>query len=288
MLQKIIRKFCLYSWRFWELLGVHVVPNHFYWPIQDSSKLKAYNFDAIFPLDGISLDRDAMTTRLINFGKYQDEYKLIHQECGYSSNGDGAILYGMLRDIKPNKIIEVGSGYSTVVMNNAYLKNREEDGVESEIISIEPYPKPVLRELVSNSNVSLIERRVEQVEESFFQQLAEGDVLFIDTSHVVDIANDVHFLYLRILPQVPVGVFVHIHDIRFPYEYPKEWVLNARKHWAEQYLLHMFLAFNDSFEIIFASNYLCQTDRKLMAKNLFALSEEGGGWPGAFWIRRVK
>jgi predicted O-methyltransferase YrrM len=288
MLKKIIRKFCLYTWRFWEKLGVHVVPNHFYWPIQDSRKLEAYDFDSVFPLNGISMHMETMKKRLAAFGKYRSEYKNIHFECGYSSNGDGAILYSMLRELKPNIIIEVGSGYSTVVMHSAQQMNQKDDGVEKRIISIEPYPKPVLRDLVSNSNVTLIERRVEQVEESFFQQLSSGDVLFIDTSHVVDIANDVHFLYLRILPQVPVGVFVHIHDIRFPYEYPKEWVLKARKHWAEQYLLHMFLAFNDSFEIIFASNYLCQAERKLMATNLYGLSETGDGWPGSFWIRRVK
>jgi cephalosporin hydroxylase len=288
MMQKIIRRFCLYTWRFFEILGVHVVPNHFYWPIQDSKKLEAYDFDAIFPLNGISMDMQAMKNRLVSFGKYRSEYEKIHYNCGYSSNGDGSILYSMLRELKPQKIIEVGSGYSTVVMHSAQQKNMQEDGKECHIISIEPYPKPVLRELVAKSNVTLIERRVEQVEESFFQQLSSGDVLFIDTSHVVDIANDVHFLYLRILPQVPVGVFVHIHDIRFPYEYPKDWVLKARKHWAEQYLLHMFLAFNDSFEIVFASNYVCQAERKLLATNLYGLSETGDGWPGSFWIRRVK
>lgn len=286
---KLIRKFCLYTWRFWEMLGIHVVPNHFYWPIQDSRKLEAYDFDTTFPLNGISLDMDAMKNRLVDFGKYKDEYKKIHHECGYNSNGDGAILYSMLRELRPKKIIEVGSGYSTVVMALAMRRNREEYGGEQQIISVEPYPKPVLRGLVANSNdVSLIERRVEQLEESFFQQLSPGDVLFIDTSHVVDIANDVHYLYLRILPQIPVGVFVHIHDIRFPYEYPRDWVLKARKHWAEQYLLHMFLAFNESFEIIFASNFVCQKYRKTMADNLFGLSEAGEGWPGAFWIRRVK
>ena len=289
MLQKLIRKFCLYTWRFWEKLGIHIVPNHFYWPIQDSRKLDTYDFGKTFPLNGISMDVDAMKMRLKNFRQYQAEYKPLHHECGYSSNGDGAILYSMLRELRPNKIIEVGSGYSTVVMDNALKKNQEEDGIDRQIISVEPYPKPVLRDLVANSNVvSLIERRVEQLDESFFQQLCAGDMLFIDTSHVVDIANDVHYLYLRILPQIPVGVVIHIHDIRFPYEYPRDWVLKARKHWAEQYLLHMFLAFNESFEIMFASNYLCQLFRKDMSDTLHGLEEDGDGWPGSFWIKRIK
>jgi len=288
MIEKLIRKFCLLTWRFWEKLGVHVIPNHFYWPVTDSKRIENHDFDMLFPLDGIQLDVEVMRAKIEAFGKYREEYVNIHRESGYSSNGDGAILYSMLRDLKPRKIIEVGSGYSTVIMYNALKKNSDEDEVKGEVISIEPYPRPVLRELVASTEVRLIERKVEDVEESLFSQLNSGDVLFIDTSHVVDIANDVHFLYLRVMPQIPVGVVIHIHDIRFPYEYPKSWVLDGRKHWTEQYLLHMFLAYNESFEVIFASNYLCQTSRSLMAENLYGLSQSGEGWPGSFWIRRIK
>ena len=288
IIQKLIRRFCLFTWRFWETLGFHIVPNHFYWPIQDSRKLAEYDFESKFPLHGMKMDTDSVKERVCSLGAYRNEYKELHYDSGYTSNGDGAILYAMIRQLKPKKVIEVGSGHSTVVIHGALRKNTQEDQIAREIISIEPYPKQVLRDLVANSNVVLQEKRVEHVEPSFFQQLEQGDVLFIDTSHVVDIGNDVHFLYLKVLPQIPVGVVVHIHDIRFPYEYPKEWVIGARKYWTEQYLLHMFMAFNDSFEVVLASNFLCQEDRRLMASNFHALSESGRGWPGSFWIRRTK
>ena len=173
--------------------------------------------------------------------KYKFEYSNIHQENGYCSNGDGAILYSMIRILKPSKIIEVGSGYSTKVINHARIKNVQECSVNTEITCIEPYPKKVL-DLNINSDIKLIKSKVEDVDEDYFQSLNDGDILFIDTSHVVDIANDVH-LCLKIIPKTRAGVYIHIHDIRLPYEYPK-WILNQRKYWCEQYLLHMFLSFN--------------------------------------------
>lgn len=289
ILQTMVRKACLISWRFWEIFGIHIIPNHFYWPIRDSRKLEKHDFNMTFPLDGIDIDLSAMKELLFDFEKYKEEYALIHHESGYSSNGDGAILYSMLREVRPKKIIEVGSGFSTVIMDEALRKNNEVSGFEAQIISVEPYPKPVLRKIVATSpNVSLVEQCVEQLDVSFFQQLESMDVLFIDTSHVVDIANDVHYLYLQVIPQLPIGVLVHIHDIRFPFEYPRNWVLKARKYWTEQYLLHMFMAFNDSYEIVFSSNYLYQIDRVAMADVLHGLHAEGEGWPGSFWIRRIK
>lgn len=268
---------------------MHVIPNHFYWPVKDSRALKAYDFDTEFPLDGVDMKTESMKALISELSAYNEEYKSIHTESGYTSNGDGAILYSMVRKFRPKRIIEVGSGNSTVVMSAAIEKNYSEDSVDRSIVSVEPYPKPVLLDLVSKSrNVSLIQKQVEHLDVSLFQKLGAGDLLFIDSSHVVDIANDVHFLYLHVLPQIPEGVLVHIHDIRFPYEYPREWVLTAKKYWAEQYLLHMFLAFNDSFEIVLASNYMCQKYRGIMSDAFYGLEKHDDGWPGSFWIRRIK
>lgn len=286
---KLIRKICLKTWGVWEVFGLHLIPNHFYWPIGDTKKLERYDFERTFPLDGIDLDLGSMRNLAGRLGAYRDEYEPIHVECGYASNGDGAILYGMIRELNPGRVIEVGSGYSTTIIDHAIKKNASELKKKGKIISIEPFPKPVLRDIARNSmNVELIEKKVEEVDSGLFQELKEGDVLFIDSSHVVDIGNDVHYLYLYILPTLPVGTVVHIHDIRFPYEYPKEWVIDAKKFWSEQYLLQMFLAFNDSYEVLFASNYCYQESRETMSNAFVGLSENGKGWPGSFWIRRYK
>ena len=286
--KKIIRKFCLLTWKIWEKLGIHIVPDHFYFPYQNSKKLEEHDFDARFPLDGIKFNLEDMKKIIFSFGKYNSEYETIHQDSSYATNGDGAILYSMIRSIKPQKIIEVGSGYSTLIMHEALKLNQKESQINYNITSIEPYPITELVESAKNQNITLVQEKVESLDVGIFKQLNKNDILFIDSSHVVDIGNDVHYLYLKVLPQIPVGTYIHIHDIRFPYEYPKKWVLNERKNWCEQYLLHMFLAFNDNFEIILASNYLYQLDGKLMSENLYGLKETGNGWPGSFWIKRVK
>ena len=286
MITKIIRKFCLFTWRFWEFFGVHLVPNHFYFPILDSKNLRKYKFDQKFDTEGIEFNDSRMLDLLEEMGNYRSEYSKYHQVNVYCSNGDGSILYSMLRILKPSRIIEVGSGYSTKVINHARNHNLQESDIDMEITCIEPYPKNVLLDLKATTDIELIKSKVEDLDEHYFEKLNDGDVLFIDTSHVVDIGNDVHFLYLKIIPKVRPGVYIHIHDIRFPYEYPKEWVLTERKHWCEQYLLHMFLSYNTNFEVIFASNYIFNLNKELMISKLYGLSESSYGWPGSFWIRR--
>lgn len=285
---KAIREFCFRTWRMWEILGLHVSPNHFYWPIPDTKDVLRYDFDKKFTLDGIKIDDSRMQELLKKLAQYKSEYSTIHTDSAYTSNGDGAVLYSMVREFKPKKILEVGSGFSTCIAWAALQRNKTEDGKSGSIIAIEPYPKPVLKSLVSKSgsDVTLLQTRVEETETQLFDNLTSGDILFIDSSHVIKIGNDVHYLFLSVLPKVPPGIIIHFHDIRFPYDYPKRWVLKAKKFWSEQYLLQMFLAFNDTFEILFASNYMYDKYPELMVDSLVGLNNEGDGWPGSFWIRR--
>lgn len=285
----IIRKFCVKTWRVWEKLGVHISPKHFYWPIPDTNSILNYDFSKTFSLDGIRISESNMLALLKRIAKYREEYAEIHTDSAYASNGDGAILYGMVRELKPERILEVGSGFSTSIACAALERNKVEDNRPGEIIAIEPYPDEGLKELVDNSNnVTLIQSKVEVTQPEVFEKLKSGDILFIDSSHVIKMGNDVHYLYLSVLPKVPVGTIIHIHDIRFPCDYPKEWVLEARLFWTEQYLLQMFLAFNDSFEILFAANYMYDKYPELMVDSLVALNLDDDGWPGCFWIRRKK
>ena len=286
---KLVRRFCLKTWRIWEMLGLHISPNHFYWPIPDSKDLRRHDFDKKFPLDGIKINESEMLELLKKMAGYKTEYASIHTDSGYASNGDGAVLYGMVRQLKPKKILEVGSGFSTRIAWQALEKNRTSDSQPGEIIAIEPYPKDVLRELADKAdNVSLMQRKVETLGEQVFTELENTDILFIDSSHVVKMGNDVHYLYLSVLPKVPVGTIIHIHDIRFPFDYPKDWLLKGKKFWTEQYLLQMFLTFNDNFQILFAGNYMYDRHPDLMAEALVGLDPQDDGWPGCFWIKRIK
>jgi len=284
----LVRKFLIYTWEIWEKMGIHITPDRFNSPIPNTKTLKGYNWEGTFPFDGITLDDDLMLRLLEKIHATKNEY--YDRGSAYESNGDGNILYGLIREFKPKMIIEVGGGYSTAVSLDALRKNTQEIGQSSKILTIEPYPTPFLEELVAKEGnmITLIREKVEKVGIEPFMQLKAGDILFIDSSHVVKCGNDGHFLYLRLLPKIQVGTIIHIHDIRFPYDYPKEWLMEKKYFWNEQYLLHMFLCFNNSFKILFAANYMTKKYPALMRQSLKGFAEDSGGWPGCFWIQRIK
>ena len=120
----------------------------------------------------------------------------------------------MIRHFRPRLIIEVGSGFSSLVAAEAIAKNKN-----SALICIEPFPQDFLRQGFPGLR-SLIEKKVEEIDLEFFSQLNCGDILFIDSSHTVKIRGDVNYLFLELLPRLKPGVIVHVHDIFFPFDYP--------------------------------------------------------------------
>lgn len=175
--------------------------------------------------------------------------------------------------------MEIGSGWSTKIAAAACLRNDS-----GKLISIEPYPQPILKKGFPGLS-ELIERKVEDIPPKFFDKLNSGDILFVDSSHTVKIGGDVNYIFFEILPRINKGVYVHLHDIFLPYDYPKDWVLNERRFWAEQYLLHAFLLFNDTFEIVFVRGYLNNKYPRAMKKAFPDFVPIGGG---SFWMRKVK
>jgi hypothetical protein len=198
---------------------------------------------------------------------------------------DAAVYYALLREVKPSKVIEIGSGYSTQIAAMAIAMNQQE-GNAGKIVCIEPYPAPRLTE--ANLEVELIPKRVETIDLSFFAQLSAGDILFIDSTHTVKFGSDVCLEILEILPAIPSGVWIHFHDIFFPYDYPPKWLIEERRAWNEQYMLEAFLAYNHAFEVVLANHWL----------SVDYLQEVAQIWPGvlnwkdpyhhcgSFWIRK--
>ena len=130
---------------------------------------------------------------------------------------------------------------------------------------------------------SLIENKVEDLDLEFFSQLHSGDILFIDSSHTVKIGGDVNYLFLEVLPRLKPGVIVHVHDIFFPFDYRRDWVMDELRFWTEQYLLQAFLTFNCEFEVLMANAYLGHRYLEDL-KAAFPNSSWWGG--GSFWMRR--
>jgi hypothetical protein len=201
----------------------------------------------------------------------------------YSQNAmyglpDAAIYFGMLRQTRPKRIIEVGCGLSSAVAMD-YADAYDPDLA---LTFIEPNPQR-LESIMRPSDrrrCTIIDKPVQDVDVSVYTALGPGDALFIDSSHIVKPGSDVNWLYLEVLPTLPTGTLVHIHDIFWPFEYPIEW-LQERRDWTEGYLLRALLTDSDRWRVLLFSNWLWQNHR-----DLFRGPESSGPGPGSLWMVR--
>jgi Methyltransferase domain len=193
---------------------------------------------------------------------------------------DAFIVQAMLRHFLPARVIEVGSGFSSCVIldtNEHFFDNK------IHLTFIEPYPQ-LLKSLVFAQDLTrntLVSSRLQDVPLSTFEGLHANDVLFIDSTHVSKTNSDVNYLFFEILPRLNSGVLVHIHDIFYPFEYPREWILEGRS-WNEAYVLRAFLQYNQRFEIILFNNYLQTMQPELFKQMLPAFTSDGGA---SIWLK---
>lgn len=266
------------SFFFFERFGFHVLPVHYYSPIPDTRILrrKPELWSRELPLAALDLSIYEQKKLLETiYRHFSDEYMAFPLERTsdptqyYLKNGSfgfvsGQMHYGIIRHFKPQKVIEIGSGYSTLASLAALRKNAEE-GYQYEFIIIDPYPPSFIKKGTLGIK-QLITKKVEDIDISFFDCLSENDMLFIDSSHTVKIGGDVNFLILEVLPRLKKGVIVHIHDIQFPYEYFKSYALENHLFWQEQYLVQAFLAYNNAFKILWCASYMHYKYPELITK----------------------
>lgn len=242
--------------------GLWRTPGHYYSPIPDSVEIdgdrdRIWSTERRQALPGIDLNIDGqieMLRRLATFHPAFPEYgpkpleghRFVTENRMYGL-GDAGLLYSFMRLLEPSRLVEVGSGYSSAVA----LDTAEHFlNPAPQMTFIEPYPERLERLLTRRDRrtSTLLVQRLQDVESTVFDELESGDILVIDSSHVAKTGSDVVELYTRILPAIRPGVFVHIHDIGFPFEYPMRWVDEGRS-WNEAYVLHAFLVHNWAFEI---------------------------------------
>jgi hypothetical protein len=274
--------------RAWEEQGLHITPVSFYEPVPDVRLLQEGLWIRPSPLQGIDMN-EAAQIHLVSevFPQWVDEFSDIPdqrrgEDAFFLGNGmfdgtDALAYYCLIRHLQPSQIIEVGTGFSTALAVRALKKNGRGD-----IIAIDPYPSTKTL-VLSDRLTELIISPVQEVDPEIFTRLSTGDILFIDSSHVSRIGSDVNYLVLEVLPRLPGGVLVHFHDIFLPLDYPKDWVLEKRRFWTEQYLLQAFLAFNSEYEVFLANSFLGMKHQDVL-KSTFPTSPWWGG--GSFWIRR--
>lgn len=194
---------------------------------------------------------------------------------------DARALFVLLRGLRPRRVIEVGSGYSSLLMADINLRFL---GGEVDIRCIEPYPRAFLTRGLPGIREVIVER-VERVPPERFEALESGDVLFIDSSHVGKTGSDVNHLCFEVLPRLRAGVYVHIHDIMLPAEYLKEWAITENRSWNEQYLLRALLMYSSAFRVVFGCSYAWHHHRERVTHAL-ALPDGATFGGGSFWIQR--
>ncbi|MGH8482423.1 MAG: class I SAM-dependent methyltransferase [Nevskiaceae bacterium] len=272
-------------------VGVFPIRNHYYEP-QFDNRDPSPAFAAERNLPGIDwnvpgqlglLERFRYAGELLDLPQHRTGPLAFHFNNRFFESGDAEYWYQLIRTVRPRRIIEIGSGYSTLMATSALRRNRSDDpGYRCEHICIEPYEVPWLEQ----AGVTVVRRRAEETELSFFSQLADGDILFIDSSHVIRPQGDVLFEYLEVLPSLNPGVIVHVHDIFSPRNYPGEWLTDEVRLWNEQYLLEAFLSDNRSWKVLGALNYLHHNHyEKLKAAAPYLTPERE---PGSFYIRKIR
>jgi hypothetical protein len=280
----------------WQSNGYHVKPLNFYSPLPNTKELPDELWTRKADAPGINWNETAQLHLLEQFSEhYHQEYQLfprtkpVGKPRFYFGNVsfesvDAEILYCMVRSLKPKRVVEIGSGYSTLLAAEALSRNSQEGHV-GKLTAIEPFPPPFLSEELPY-RIELIAQPVQSVSLDFFKSLAANDILVIDSSHVCKVGSDVQYEFLELLPRLAPEVIVHVHDIFLPAEYPETWVKDWHRFWNEQYLLQAFLSFNQHFEILWGGSYmhLHHSDRLSRAFSSYNPQEN---WPASFWLKRV-
>lgn len=272
-------------------MGVFPIRNHYYEPRFD------YRSGHASPsrerrLPAIDWNIEGQLAWLSRFGSLSDELRDIPVEkpepfdfhFGNEAflSGDAEYWYQLIRTVKPGKIVEVGSGYSTLMAAKAIRKNGEQDpGYSCRHVCIEPYEAPWLE----GRGIDVLRKKLEDLDFDFFSGLGPNDILFIDSSHVIRPGGDVLFEYLELLPSLSKGVIVHVHDIFSPRDYPMAWLAGRVHFWNEQYLLEAFLSHNHDWKIIGALNYLHHNHYDALRATAPFLTPDRE--PGSFYLQRT-
>lgn len=284
--------------------GLNIVKRADYYstlPVLSEIEDTRERWDRPSALAGLDLDVDALTTTLRGlverwepeFGRVTGDY-LDNTGRGFGPGYpqlDARTLYYVLREHKPRRYLEVGSGLSTYYASLAAQQNAAE-GSPLSLTCIEPYPFDALRTL---PDFELVEGFVQDVPLSRFENLEDGDVLFIDSSHALKIDSDVAYLFLEVLPALAPGVHVHIHDVHFPYNTPfpaDTWLFGERwpVYWNEAMVVQTFLAFNSAFEVTLSTPLVRHHHEEVLGELLddYVPLADDPNPPSSLWIRRVR
>ncbi|HXQ75842.1 MAG TPA: class I SAM-dependent methyltransferase [Acidimicrobiales bacterium] len=269
-------------------------PGHFYSPLPSVDEVRSRSAQIFrYPteLPEIDLEADAQLDLVRDlspfaheaaFPDHPDEKFRYYFANDFFSYGDGTVLHCMLRLLQPSRIVEIGSGHSSALILDTNERNL---GGLMRCAFIEPYPDRLMSLLRGDddSRAEIYKSPLQDVAGEVIGTLRANDVLFIDSSHVSKIGSDVNLLIFEVLPALPKGVFVHFHDIFYPFEYPESWAYEGRG-WNEAYILRAYLQANAGYRIRLWNPYLARFHRAEVARELPKWGRNPGG---SIWLERV-
>jgi len=272
-------------------------PGHYYSPVVDPETVKAYVERAYLltpqEISGIHLSVDEMgrfwqqILPLVRTTPFVDErtptYRYYYNN-GNFAYGDAITLRAIIGHYRPKLAIEIGSGFSSACMLDAADQFELSD---FHLVCIEPDPvrlKSLLRR-EDWKRVQLLQLPVQEIPVEQFSALDAGDILFIDSTHVLKTGSDVHYELFSILPSLKAGVLIHFHDMPFPFEYPREWVFTDNKSWNEIYAVRAFMMYNNNFRVLFWCSMLARLNRQLIASTFPLVLKNQGG---SIWFEKCK
>lgn len=276
-------------------------PGHFYSPIPDIDDVRGRDGPAdrsAAAVTGVDLNEEGQVRLCREFGETYGEMPFpegpradcrYHLDNEWFAYGDGIVLYSMMRRFAPARVVEVGSGFSSAAMLE--VDDRFFGGA-TRLTFIDPYPER-LRGLLGAADPGrcrIIEAPVQEAPIDPFAELAAGDLLFIDSSHVAKSGSDLLHLVFTVLPALPSGVLVHFHDILWPFEYPELWYRQGRA-WNEAFFVRALLQDSAAYEIVLFNSFMEAVHRDLLSEVLpLALGRPSAATtPGnsSLWIRKL-
>lgn len=268
-------------------------PGHFYSPIPSLGEVRrdeALIFgDCPRQIPGIEMNEEGQLRLLDALKKFyaeipsapekSPELRFYFNNSMYSYS-DAIFLHCMIRQVEPKRIIEIGSGFSscmTLDTNEKFFDN----GIETTFI--EPYPERLLSLLLpgDEERINILPHRLQDIDLNIFEDLRANDILFVDSTHVSKVGSDVNRIFFEILPRLAPGVYIHFHDILYPFEYPRDWIYAGRS-WNEAYLLRAFLQHNNSFNIILMNSFIHKFHDDFFCKEMPLCRKNTGG---SIWLR---
>ncbi len=272
-----------------EAAGYHVYPRTYYSPLLLKEEIDLTILERRRRLPGIRLNEQGAQDLIGKISPYGAELESVPYESDgtapfwfandWFNDFDAASLYALLRHLKPKRYVELGCGYSSLMSSRALSRNLTE-GFACDVVYSDPHPRLDIAKLLTCGR--LIQQRVQDVPFELFTSLEAGDVLFIDTSHVVKFQSDVVHAVVTILPSLKPGVWIHFHDVFTPYDYPLEWLTHSRFSNNEQYAIEAMLSGGDRYDVELPLYLLWKEQISVLKK----LLPRGQRRPHGFWMRR--